>query len=448
MQFDAVIRGGVVVNSGGEAEADIGIRAGRIAAVGRLPAGSAPIDWDARGLHLLPGLIDTQVHFREPGLEHKEDIESGSRAALFGGVTAFLEMPNTDPATTTPEALADKLARADGRSHVDYGFFIGATAEYAEKLADYELLPGTPGVKIFMGSSTGSLLVADDENLSRVLRSGRGRCAVHAEDEARNRSRKALLSDAPHPREHPILRDAESARLATERLLRLASEANRPVHVLHISTADELPILSDAKRNGADVTCEVTPQHLWFTADDYERLGSLIQMNPPIRSAEHREALRKALAEGLFDVIGSDHAPHRLEEKARTYPESPSGMPGVQTLLPAMLTLAHHGLLDLPTLVRLTAENPAKLYGIVGKGRLEVGMDADIVLVDRHARWRLEGRHVKSKCSWNPYVDVEFTGKVVSAWHGGVPKLHEDEILSAPAGKMLTFRKPWNETTT
>lgn len=438
MRHDLLFRNARLATSGGIFEGDLALQDGKISAIGRVE-GEAERTIDARGLALLPGAIDTQVHFREPGLTHKEDLESGSRAALFGGVTAYLEMPNTDPTTTDEEKLRDKLARADGRSWVHYGFFVGASTENVGRLAEYERLPGVPGIKVFMGSSTGPLLVGDDEALRKVLWAGRKRVPIHAEDEARNRERKALVSEAPHAREHPFLRDAESARLATERILRLSEETGRPVHILHVSTADEPPMIAEAKRRGLGTTAEVTPQHLWFTADDYERLGTHLQMNPPIRSKEHREGLWRALEAGIFDVFGSDHAPHTLEEKAKPFPGSPSGMPGVQTLMMVLLRFVQQGRLSLETLVRMACERPASLYGIEGKGRLEVGMDADIALWDLDRTVVFERSMVQSKCGWSPYEGETLAAAPELVVVGGRVALESGEAIGAPSGTMLNF---------
>ncbi len=440
MVFDLLIRGGDVATPTVIAPGDVGIKDGKIAAIGDLSSDSAAEIIDARNLLVMPGVIDTQVHFREPGLEHKEDLESGTRAALMGGVTSILEMPNTNPTTTTPEALQDKLDRAHGRAWCNYGFFVGATTENAERLAEYETLPGTPGIKIFMGSSTGPLLVGDDEHLRVVLRNGKKRTPIHAEDEARNVARKSLITAHPHVREHPFLRDAESARLATERILRLSNETGRPVHILHVSTADEPPLIAQAKKEGLGTTAEVTPQHLYFFGPDcYDRLGTLAQMNPPIRSQEHQEGLWRALADGVFDVFGSDHAPHTLDEKAKPYPTSPSGMPGVQTLLPVLLTFVSQGRLSLETLVKMACERPAELYGIQGKGRIEVGMDADLVLVDANRTQVFTQDMVESKCGWSPYEGERLTGWPEHVVLGGRVAVRSGQRIDPPAGKMLQF---------
>lgn len=439
MKADLVLRSAKLVTGRSVFKGDLAIQGERIAAIGDLSAWSGQEELNCEGLHLMPGVIDTQVHFREPGLEHKEDLESGTRAAIMGGVTSVFEMPNTDPPTTTPDRLRDKIERAKGRTWCDTSFFIGASPENVASLADLEMLPGTPGIKIFMGSSTGSLLVEDDEMLLKVLQNGSRPCPVHSEDEPRNRERKSLLSCQPHPREHPYLRDAESARLSTERLLRLSVEARRPVHVLHISTKEELPLLAAAKAAGMPVTCEVTPQHLTLNSDLYESMGSLLQMNPPIRSEEHRQAIFEAFQGGLFDVIGSDHAPHTLMEKSKPYPQSPSGMPGVQTLLPIMLDWVNKGAIDISTLVRMTSENPSRLYGLRDKGWLTPGGHADLVLVDMEAEWEVTADWLQSKCGWSPYTGCHLRGRVEHVLLRGSFAVRERDLTGSPSGKPVRF---------
>jgi dihydroorotase len=437
--FDLIIRGGIVVDEDVRAT-DIGIRGGKIAEVYDLSGQSAAEEIDARGLHVLPGVIDTQVHFREPGLEHKEDLESGTRSALMGGVTTVFEMPNTIPPTTTAEALADKLRRAEGRAWTNYAFFVGAAIDNIEQLADLEQLPGTPGIKIFMGSSTGVLLVPDDDHLRRVLLNGVRPCAVHAEDESRLREIREFYGRPGGPGDHPRLRDAEAARRATQRIIRLSEETRRPVHILHVSTKEELRLIETAKRRGLPVTAEITPQHLYFQAPDcYEELGTLAQMNPPIRDREHRLALQDAVEKGLFDIVGSDHAPHTLQEKAQPYPASPSGMPGVQTLLPVMLDFVHKDLLDLPTLVEMTSTNPARLYGIRDKGRIIHGFDADLVLVDTKAKWTIEPSWLESKCGWSPYTGRSLVGRPIHVVLGGRLAVRDGERIGRPEGRMVEF---------
>jgi dihydroorotase len=435
--FDLVIRGGTCLTPSGRVAIDIGVKGGRIAALGDLGRAAAAETLDAKGLHVLPGVIDTQVHFREPGLEHKEDLESGTRAAALGGVTAVFEMPNTNPSTTTAEALADKLRRAQGRVWCDIAFFVGATPDNAEQLATLERQPGCCGVKIFMGSSTGSLLVAEDDAVARVLSHGFRRCAVHSEDEARLRERRKLVEGGAPVAMHPEWRDAETALRSTRRLVALAERARRRVHVLHVTTADEIPLLAQHKDL---VTVEVTPQHLTLAAPEcYERLGAYAQMNPPIRDARHREGLWRGIADGIVDVIGSDHAPHTHEEKAKPYPQSPSGMPGVQTLVPIMLDHVNAGRLSLERFVDLTSAGPARLYNIAGKGRMAVGYDADFTLVDLKAKRRIENKWIASKCAWTPFDGMTVTGWPRATVVRGAIVMRDDALAAAPTGTLVRF---------
>jgi dihydroorotase len=370
-------------------------------------------------------------------MEHKEDLESGTRGAALGGVVAVFEMPNTKPLTDTADALAEKLKRAKGRAWTDHVFFVGATAQNAEHLGELERLPGCCGVKIFMGASTGDLLVADDPTLARVLAHGRRRVAVHAEDEERMKSRRHLAEQGNDPANHPVWRDVESARLATERILRLARAARRPVHVLHVTTADEVPMLAAAK----DIaTMEVTPQHLTLEAPDcYQQLGTRAQMNPPIRDAKHRAGLWEAVRQGVVDVLGSDHAPHTLEEKALPYPKSPSGFAGVQTLLPLMLNHVAQGRLTLQRLVDLTSAGAQRIYNIAGKGRLAVGYDADVTLVDLKAERTIENRWIASKSGWTPYDGMRVTGWPVGTIIRGNVVMRDGGLANAAVGQPVRF---------
>lgn len=445
MHFDLVVRGATLVTSERIEQADIAVSKGKIAAIGHGFEGATYLE--AGGLHVLCGVIDSQVHFREPGLTHKEDLESGTRAAIAGGVTSIFEMPNTQPSTVTPEALNDKLDRAIGRAWCDHAFFVGASAENADFLHEYELLPGTPGVKIFMGSSTGSLLVSDDETLRRVLRNGRTRCPVHSEDHPRLESRKSLRAGSPSGHMHPVWRDEEAACLSTRRLIALAAETERPVHLLHVSTAEEIGLIRSAKRRGIDLTAELTPQHLWFAAPDvYDSIGTYAVMNPPVRSDRHRQGLIAALKAGVFDVFGSDHAPHLIEEKLQPYPACPSGMPGVQTLLPAVLTLAKQIDLDLTTVARMTSERPAELYNVVGKGKLEVGFDADFAIVDlgramAPSRQPAMPTTIQSKCGWSPFENIPLIGWPRWTVLRGEVVFHEGTLVGQPVGVPVAFNK-------
>ncbi len=431
--FDLILENGTVWSPGGPIKTSVGVRAGKIVALGVSCDADERID--CAGLDILPGVIDSQVHFREPGLEHKEDLASGSRAAVLGGVTAVFEMPNTSPNTDSAARVADKLDRARGM-WCDHAFYVGATAANAPHLAELERLPGTAGVKIFMGASTGDLLVADDDNLRRVLASGHRRVAIHAEDEYRMKERAGLRVEGD-PASHPVWRDDESAMLATRRILRLARETGRRIHILHVTTPAELELIAEHK----DIaTCEVTPQHLTLAGEEaYARLGTYAQMNPPIRSGAHRDGLWHWLNQGVPDVLGSDHAPHTREEKAKTYPASPSGMPGVQTLLPLMLDHVAQGRLSMARLIDLTSAGPQRVFGLVGKGRIAAGYDADFTIVDLKARWRISEDWLASRCGWSPFTDMELTGRPLGTIIRGRRAMWEGQLSSQPDGQPIRF---------
>ncbi|MET3726170.1 dihydroorotase [Sphingomonas trueperi] len=428
------LRGGRVHLPSGPAEVDVGVSGGKIVAIGNV--GDAGETIDCTGLDVLPGVIDSQVHFREPGLEYKEDLESGSRSAVLGGVTAVFEMPNTKPNTDSAAAVADKLRRAHHRMWCDHAFYVGATNHNAEHLAELERLPGTAGVKIFMGASTGDLLVSDDANLARVLASGHRRVAIHAEDEFRMQER--LVERVPgDPSSHPVWRDDESAILATRRILRLAREARRRIHVLHVTTPAELELLG---QNKDIATCEVTPQHLTLAGEEaYPAIGAYAQMNPPIRSGAHRDGLWHWLRQGVPDVLGSDHAPHTLEEKAKPYPDSPSGMPGVQTLLPLMLNHVAEGRLTLQRLIDLTSAGPQRIFGLVGKGRIVPGYDADFTVVDLKSRWTVDEAWLASRCGWSPFTGMELTGRPVGTIIRGNRVMWEGQLANQAIGEPVKF---------
>lgn len=434
MTYDLILKNGTVWTVGGPVQTSVGVKDGRIAGIG--VAGDAGETIDCTGLDVLPGVIDSQVHFREPGLEAKEDLESGSRAAVLGGVTAVFEMPNTKPNTDSAEAIADKLARAKDRMWCDHAFYVGATAANAEQLAELEMIPGTAGVKIFMGASTGDLLVAEDENLARVLRSGKRRVAIHAEDEARMIARQGERIEGD-PSSHPVWRDDESALLATRRILRIAREAGRRIHILHITTPAELALIAQHK----DIaTCEVTPQHLTLAGEEaYPRLGTYAQMNPPIRSAAHREGLWDYLRQGVPDVLGSDHAPHTRDEKAKTYPASPSGMPGVQTLLPLMLNHVAEGRLTLQQLIELTSAGPQRVFGLRTKGRIALGYDADFSIVDLKARWTIDEDWLASRCGWSPFTGMALTGRPIGTIIRGHRVMWDGNLANAAIGTPIRF---------
>ncbi|RWN30965.1 MAG: dihydroorotase [Mesorhizobium sp.] len=433
--YDLILTGGTVVNHDGEGRRDVGVTGGRIAAIGDLGQASAGETIDCRGLHVLPGVVDSQVHFREPGLEHKEDLESGSRAAVLGGVTAVFEMPNTNPLTTSEAALADKVRRATGRMHCDFAFWVGGTRENAEDAGDLERLPGAAGIKVFMGSSTGDLLVEDDEGVASILKNTRRRAAFHSEDEFRLRERLGERIDGD-PSSHPVWRDEIAALRCTERLVRIARQARARIHVLHISTAEEITFLEQHK----DVaTCEATPHHLTLSADDYARLGTLIQMNPPVRAVRHRDGIWHGVARGIVDVLGSDHAPHTLAEKAKPYPASPSGMTGVQTLVPIMLDHVNAGRLTLQRFVDLSSHGPQRIFGMARKGRIAAGYDADFTIVDLKRRETITNAQAGSKAGWTPYDGRKVTGWPVGTVVRGRRVMWEGEIVTPSQGRAVEF---------
>lgn len=440
--FDLIIHGGTCMTPSGRVETSVGVRDGKIAAIGDLNPNAAASTFDAKGLHVLPGVIDTQVHFREPGAEHKEDLAHGTKAAIMGGVTAIFEMPNTNPLTITTEAIADKVTRASGRAWCDFAFFMGAAAENADAMGTLELSPGCCGVKLFMGASTGNLLVADDPTIERVLRHGIRRVAIHAEDEPRMQARFHIAEEAADAHAHPEWRDAESARLATERVLRIAKRTGRRVHVLHITTAEEIELLG---RHKDVATVECTPQHLTLEAPDcYDRLGAFAQMNPPIRDARHRAGLWAGVQSGVVDVIGSDHAPHTREEKSGTYPNTPSGMPSVQTLVPVMLNHVHEGHLTLERFVDLTAHGPQRIFNIAGKGRLAVGYDADFTLVDLQETRTITDDWIVSKCGWTPFNGMKVTGWPMATIIRGATVMRDGAVQDAPTGAPVRFQETLN----
>ena len=434
--YDLIVRGGEVVNHAGRGLADVGVTAGKVAAVGDLSSASAGEMFDATGLTVLPGVIDSQVHFREPGLEWKEDLETGSRGAVLGGVVAVFEMPNTEPTTTDADALEDKLRRARGRMHCDHAFYVGGTHENAAWLGELERLPGCCGVKVFMGASTGTLLVPDDEGIAAILKTINRRAAFHSEDEYRLAERRPLARTGDWT-SHPEVRDAESAIRSTVRLVSLAKALGKRIHVLHVTTADEIAYLADHK----DVaSVELTPQHLTLAGPEaYERLRGFAQMNPPIREAHHQTALWRGIEMGLADVLGSDHAPHTREEKARPYPASPSGMPGVQTLVPVMLTHVAQGRLSLERFVDLTSHGPNRIFGMADKGRLAEGFDADMTIVDLKARRTITHAAMANRSGWTPFDGFEAQGWPVATVIRGAVVMRDGEITLPSSGEPVRF---------
>ena len=437
VNYEQILKGATVVNHDGEGVRDLAIADGRIAAIGDV-SGSAAETIDCRGLHVLPGVIDSHVHFREPGLTHKEDLETGSLAAVMGGVTATFEMPNTEPTTTSAAALADKVKRAHHRMHCDFAFYVGATRENTHQLAELEQLPGACAVKVFMGSSTGSLLVEDDDGVRNVLKAIRRRAAFHSEDEYRLRERMHLRVEGD-PGSHPIWRDAAAALMCTQRLIRLARETGKRVHVLHITSKEEIDFLA---RHKDVASAEATPTHLTLAAPDcYQKLGTLAQLNPPVRDASHRDGIWRGLAQGVIDSVGSDHSPHTLEEKAHAYPKTHSGMTGVQTLVPVMLDHVNAGRLSLARFVDLTSAGPARIYNIAGKGRIALGYDADFSVVDLKAKRTITNAMMKNKSGWTPFDGREVTGWPKATIVRGRIVMREDELIGSPLGKPVRFQE-------
>ena len=389
---------------------------------------------DAKGLTLLPGVIDPQVHFREPGLEHKEDLFTASCACAKGGVTSFLEMPNTRPLTTNQETLEDKLARSAEKSLVNYGFFLGATAN---NIADILSVNPTCGIKIFMGSAHGALLVSTEEELEPIFAQGDRLIAVHAEDQGRIINRRQQFAGISDPAIHSQIQDEQAALNATKLALKLSRKYQRRLHILHLSTGVEAELLRQDKPSW--VTTEVTPQHLLLNTNAYEKIGTLAQMNPPLRSLENNQILWQALLDGVIDFIATDHAPHTLAEKGKGYPNTPSGMPGVETSLPLMLTQAMEGRCTIAQVSNWMSTAAAKAYGIPNKGAIAPGYDADIVLVDLDNYHQVLREELKTKCGWSPFEGWNLTGWPVITIVGGQIVYERGVLHTEVRGKALSF---------
>ena len=437
--FDLLITGGsVYLPNERIEESDIGIKNNKIKTIGNLKNKKYKNKIDAKNLLILPGAIDSQVHFREPGLTYKEDISCGTMGAVLGGITSIFEMPNTKPSTTNKEALSEKLKIADKDAYCNYSFFMGAAKENIDKLGELELMDGCCGVKIFMGSSTGDLLVEDDESLRKILSNINRRVAIHSEDEYRLRERINILdSEDVNVSFHPKWRDVETALNSTKRLLKIAGELNKKVHVLHISTKEEIELLRSYKKFA---TCEATPQHLFFKSPDcYKNLGTYAQMNPPIRDESHQTGIWKGVKDRVIDVIGSDHAPHTIEEKKKKYPKSPSGMTGVQTLLPIMLNFVNEKKISIHDLVRLVCINPCKIYNILNKGEIKANKDADLTIVDLNKEFNITNDWIASKSRWTPYDNVKVKGFPILTIVNGKIVMRENQVMSEPQGKQVKF---------
>ena len=437
-QFDLVIRGGTAVLPWGMEATDIGVRDGRIAALGVPATAAAAETIDATGLHVLPGLIDPHVHLRDPGDATVETIPTGTRAAVLGGLACVFDMPNTAPSITDAPRLAWKQEYVERNAWCDIGLYVGGTKANIPELAALELGRGVCAIKIFAGSSTGDLLVEDDASLERVMRSGRRRIAYHSEDEYRLQDRRRQFGAGEPFARHMEWRDVECAFLGTRRLMALAQATGRPAHILHVSTAEELAYLRDFRDLA---TCEVLVNHLTQIGPEaYEALGGYAVMNPPIRDRRHYEAAWAAIADGTVDTVGSDHAPHSRAAKERPWPDTAAGLTGVQTIVPIMLDHVNAGRLSLPRLVDLMCAGPARVYGLLGKGRLAAGYDADFTLVDLRRRRRIEESWIVSPCGWSPFAGTWVTGWPVATILRGRAVMREDAVLGSPSGRLARFR--------
>lgn len=435
--YDLLIRNGICVLPWGSVQADIGVRNGHIHTVGTAASDTADNTIDAKGLHVLPGLIDPHVHLRDPGDKAVETIPTGTKAAVLGGLTTVFDMPNTAPSIVDSEKLAWKQGYVEDVAWCDMGLYIGGTKTNIPALKDLELGKGVCAIKIFAGSSTGDLMVEDDEHLEKVMRSGRRRIAYHSEDEYRLQDRKPQFKFGDPYAHHMVWRDEECAFLGTRRLMALARKTGRPAHILHVSTAQEFEYLKDFRDLA---TCEVLVNHLTQAAPDcYERLKGFGVMNPPIRGIEHQQAAWKAIAEGAVDTIGSDHAPHPRDKKLLPWPDCPAGLTGVQTLAPIMLNHVNAGRLSLERMVDLMCAGPARVYNVIGKGRISTGYDADFTLVDMKKQRTIEDSWIVSPCGWTPFAGMDITGWPVATIIRGQAVMRDDEVLGAPSGKLVKF---------
>ena len=433
--LDLIIKNGKCYIDGQLKDKDIGIKDGKIESIGKILKEARQI-LSAEGLVVLPGCIDTQTHFREPGSTDTEDLHSGSRAAIVGGITSVFEMPNTNPPTSTKAEFQKKLDLAKNRMYCNYAFYFGATADNADELADLKNLEGCCGIKLFAGSSTGNLLVADEKDIETVFKNSSKVVAVHSEDEEILNTNKKLIKNGD-VHSHPIWRSEECAISSTRRIVRIAERYNKKAHVLHITTKQEIDFLSQHKGN---ITFEITPQHLTIYAPDcYDKLGTYAQMNPPLRDKSHYDRLWYAVKNNITDTIGSDHAPHLKVNKDKEYPNSPSGMPGVQTLMPVMLNHINDGKLSLNQLMNLVCENPVKIFGIKNKGFIKEGFDADFTIVDMNKTIEIKNKNIESKCGWSPFNGCKFKGTPTSTIIAGEIKMQDGKILGDPSGTPLEF---------
>jgi len=428
-----LIRNAIVVLPSETLQTSVLVKGTKIADIDPAIHTVADVVVDAVGLHLLPGAIDDQVHFREPGLTHKEDIEHATRACAKGGVTTFFDMPNTTPNTTTQQLLEEKLARAASKSLVNYGFLIGATPQNVEELRHARR---TPGIKVFIGSSTGDLLVDNQDDLERIFGETTLPIAAHCEDEATVRANTERYAGTRNVADHSRIRDHQAAIIATRRAIDLAVRHKHRLHVFHVSTGAETELLTDHQEL---VTGEVCPHHLFFNVDDYGRLGTLVQMNPSIKTKADNEQLWQALLDGRIQVIATDHAPHTLEEKRQPYPKSPSGVPAVENSLALMLDQVNQGRCTIEQVVHWMSDAPARVWDIVDKGRIQVGYDADLVLVDMSRTAVVRDEQQATKCGWSPWHGMRLQGWPVRTWVMGHEVFHQGRFDESQPGREAVF---------
>ena len=433
--YSLIIKNGSCYIDGKFQNIDIGLSGNKIKKVRKIDLNSSKV-FDATGKMVLPGAIDTQVHFREPGANDAENLESGSRAAVAGGVTSVFEMPNTNPPTSTFKEFNNKLKAAKDRMFCNYAFYFGATPNNMKELASVNTLEGCCGVKLFAGSSTGNLLVSQEKDIEKVISNSSKIISVHSEDENILLSRKKFIKEGDVT-SHPVWRNEECALESTKRVVRLAQKHKKKIHILHVTTKQEIDFFSEKKEG---VTFEITPQHLTlFAPDCYEKLKTFSQMNPPLRSKDHYDRLWDAVKESLVSTIGSDHAPHTKEEKNRKYPLSPSGMPGVQTLLPVMLDHVNKGKLKIEQLIKLVCENPCDLFGIKNKGYIKENYDADFTIIDMNKEFIIKDNWIESKCGWTPFNNYKVKGFPVATIVNGEIVMENSKIISPAKGKPLSF---------
>ena len=433
--FSLVIKNGSCYIEGKLTKIDIGLLGNKIKKVGKIELNSSKV-YDASGKIVLPGIIDTQTHFREPGSTDVEDLESGSRAAVLGGVTSLFEMPNTNPPTSNLVEFDKKLQLAKNRMHSNYAFYFGATPENIDQLSKLKNIEGCCGVKLFAGSSTGKLLVDKETDIEKVISNSDRIVSIHSEDEEILKLRKKFIKKG-NVHSHPEWRNPECAISSTRRVVKIAERYNKKIHVLHVTTKEEVDFLAMHKKN---VTFEITPQHLTLYAPDcYEKLGTYAQMNPPLRTKEHYDRLWVAIKNNIVDVLGSDHAPHSKENKNKEYPNTPSGMPGVQTIFPVMLNHVSNGKLSLEQLIKLMCENPCRIFGIKNKGYIKEGYDADLTIADMNKEVTIKDEMIASKCGWTPFNNYKVKGFPVGTIVNGNLVMSDGKVAIESKGTPLEF---------